>query len=74
MAEPMSDEQPREPSPDPPPAPVPLLDYPSRPAAPEPETERWGEVVRAMLIVLSAIALLFFGTFGLCGLLGRGCG
>lgn len=52
----------------------PLLNYPSARPPPEPETEKWSEVVRAMLIVLGSLALLFFATFGLCGLLGRGCG
>lgn len=52
----------------------PLLDYPSRPPPPEPETERWSDVLRAALIVFGSIAILFFGVFGLCGLAGRGCG
>ena len=58
----------------PPPSSPPLLDYPSRPGPPELETERWGDVVRAAVIVFGAIAVLFFGVFGLCGLAGRGCG
>jgi hypothetical protein len=76
----MSDQQPGEPSPTPPPPPPPpspappVLDYPSRPPTSEPETEQWSEIARAMLIVLSALAAFFFATFGLCGLLGRGCG
>lgn len=74
----MSEEQPREPSPpasQPPKAPLPpLLDYPSRQPPPEAETERWGDVLRAVLIVFGSITFLFVGIFGLCGLLGRGCG
>lgn len=80
----MSDDPPRESSPPPPPPPTipprpplpPLLDYPTRPTQIETETgtERWADFFRALLIVFGSIALLFFSTFGLCGLLGRGCG
>ena len=56
------------------PPPPPLLDYPSLAPPPEPGTERWSEVLRAALIVFGVLAFLFFGVFGLCGLLGRGCG
>jgi hypothetical protein len=57
-----------------PPSPPPLLDYPSPAPPPDPGTERWSEVLRALLIVFGALAVLFFGGFGVCGLLGRGCG
>lgn len=65
------------PSPDarrPPAALPPLLNYPSLAPPPEAGTERWPEMLRAVLIVFGALAFLFFGVFGLCGLLGRGCG
>lgn len=64
------------PAPDPPHQPPlpPLLDYPTPPPPPEPETERWSDVLRASLIVFGSLAVLFFGIFGLCGLMGRGCG
>ena len=77
----MPDEPPREPAPQPATAPKPplpplppLLDYPSRPPPPEPEGERWSDFFRALVIVFGTIALIFIATFGLCGLLGRGCG
>lgn len=61
--------------PPPPHSPLPtLLDYPSLGPPPEPGTERWPDVLRAVLIVFGLLAFLFFGVFGLCGLLGRGCG
>ena len=52
----------------------PLLEYPSRRPPPESDTEKWSDFFRALLIVFGTIALLLFSTFGLCGLLGRGCG
>ena len=73
----MPDDPPRDPSPPPPLSPLPpLLDYPTRPTQAETETgtEQWADFFRALLIVFGSIALLFFSTFGLCGLLGRGCG
>ncbi len=87
--EPLGD-QPQPTAPSPPPAPPhpsspspgnapgsslpPLLDYTGRRPQPEQETEQWGEVLRALVVVFGAIAILFFAWFGLCGLLGRGCG
>lgn len=58
----------------PPASPPLLLNYPSLTPPPEPGTERWPEVLRAAVIVFGVLAFLFFGVFGLCGLLGRGCG
>jgi hypothetical protein len=53
----------------------PLLDYPPVPFDPEDrDTESWFEVGRAMLIVFGVLAFLFVVTFGLCGVLARGCG
>ena len=65
-----------------PPPPVadkaPLLDYPSPPTTDDDdgfgETESWPEIGRAMLIVFSVLGIMFFVTFGLCGVLFRGCG
>ena len=59
-----------------PPAPTrpPLLDYPTPPPPPELDTERWSEVVRALLIVFGVLGALFFIGFGFCGVLLRGCG
>jgi hypothetical protein len=60
----------------PPPAPAkpPLLDYPTPAPPDERDSERWSEVARALLIVFGVIGLLFFIAFGVCGVLGRGCG
>ena len=55
----------------------PLLDYPSPPTTDDDgfgETESWPEIGRAMLIVFSVLGIMFFVTFGLCGVLFRGCG
>jgi hypothetical protein len=72
------DESPEHPSPPPESAPLPckppLLDYPSLPPPAEPEGERWSEVFRALLVVFGFLGLLFFISFGVCGVLARGCG
>ena len=78
-ADPPDDALPPDPPPEPPPPPPkaplpPLLEYPSPRPPSELETERWGDVARAVLIVFGSLAFLFFGVFGFCGLLGRGCG
>ena len=57
-----------------PPDKPPLLEYPSRPIAPEPDSESWSEIVRATLIVFAFLGFLLFISFGFCGILGRGCG
>jgi hypothetical protein len=71
----MADDDPVDhPPPPPPPAKPPLLDYPT-PAPPgERETESWSEVVRALGVIFGVIGLLFFLSFGICGVLLRGCG
>lgn len=56
-----------------------LLDYPSVVTTTDAddgfgETESWPEIGRAMLIVFSVLGVMFFITFGLCGVLLRGCG
>ena len=53
----------------------PLLDYPGPITEGNyGETESWAEVGRALLIVFGVLALMFFLTFGLCGVFARGCG
>ena len=51
-----------------------LLDYPSKPANPELDSEPWPQVARAMLIVLGVMLSILFVFFGTCGVLVRGCG
>jgi hypothetical protein len=66
-------EEPPDPPPSEPAGKPPLLDYPSVPTEPEPETEGWGEIARAMAVVFGFIGLLLFAYFGVCGMMLRGC-
>lgn len=52
----------------------PVLDYPSPPAPAEPDSERWPEVFRAMLVVFGIMGTGAIIIFGFCGGLLRGCG
>jgi hypothetical protein len=58
--------QPREPHDAPP-----LLDY-SHPS--EIDSEPWPNMLRAFAVVFGALLFLFVIFFGLCGVLGHGCG
>jgi hypothetical protein len=68
----MEDDRPD--APRPPETKSPLLDYPSLPTPAEPEGESWSEVFRALLVVFGFLGVLLFISFGLCGVLARGCG
>jgi hypothetical protein len=53
----------------------PLLDYPGPVTEGDyGETESWAEVGRAIVVVFSVMGLLFFITFGFCGIFAHGCG